>query len=876
MTNRSTVILSVFSVIALSIILATAIIPSYSQQPVILFEELQSITPTGAAANDQFGISTALYDNTILVGAPFNGTGAAYIFESGSNGDYTQTTKLTASDGAADDRFGRSVAIYNGTILVGAYEDDHSGNYYAGSAYVFEKDANDNWTQIQKLVSSGSSNNNVYERFGISVSIHDGIMVVGAHKSSGASGVQYGAAYVFESINGTWTETAKLTAADGAAYDHFGRSVYVYDGTIVVGSYKDDDNGADSGSAYVFENTNSTWSQTAKLTAADGAVGDLFAYSISMHDDIILVGAPESGPNFLGSGAAYAFEKDANGNWSQTAKITTTSDLSGSTVGHSVSVYDDIATISTRSGAAYAFEQNSDGTWSQLTRLVPSGDTSDNNFGYSAFISDGTILAGAPQDDFAGSDLGALYVYSVGPDTEPPAIILNGDDKVILGINGTYTESGATVTDNDPDYSSSVTVGGDTVDTTSGGIYTVTYTAQPDASGNIPVPQNRTVVVVNYITESEKLTASDGEDGDHFGRSVGMDGDIAIVGASRGDDAGAAYSFILNSTSGSWVQTDKIVPLDPTLYDHFARSVSVDDSFLIAGSSRDDDDGLNSGSAYAFEYNPINNTFAQHTKLTADDADANNYFGYSVSLYDENAIIGAPLRDETDEESGAAYVFMYNETSDTWGQYAKLAPTDGEENDHFGWSVSIWEETILVGAYHDDEADLNSGSAYVYEKDSTGTWVQQAKLTASDGQAHDWFGFSVFLNNQTAIIGASEHINAGIDTGAAYIFDFNSTDSTWSQTQKLTASDGESGDQFGYSVGLVNEMLVVGANGDSSAYVFELDNTGTWVQTRKLIASDAEDGDALGISVALSYDSIFVGATLSDSGKGSAYVYPTD
>ena len=192
--------------------------------------------------------------------------------------------------------------------------------------------------------------------------------------------------------------------------------------------------------------------------------------------------------------------------------------------------------------------------------------------------------------------------------------------------------------------------------------------------------------------------------------------------------------------------------------------------------------------------------------------------------------------------------------------------------------LHVHEDIIIIGAYHDDDTELNSGSAYIYEKDSSGVWVFSAKLTGSDIEAHDWFVFSVSLHDEIALVGASQQS----DGGAAYVFVQNETDGSWTQTQKITANDGENSNGFGYSVSVYDEILVVGANSDDysgtasgAAYVFEQDSTGEWVQIAKLVASDGNDGGTLGVSVELDVDILFVGA-LSDSEIGVAYVFPTD
>ncbi|MSQ08671.1 MAG: hypothetical protein EXR44_05165, partial [Dehalococcoidia bacterium] len=203
----------------------------------------------------------------------------------------------------------------------------------------------------------------------------------------------------------------------------------------------------------------------------------------------------------------------------------------------------------------------------------------------------------------------------------------------------------------------------------------------------------------------------------------------------------------------------------------------------------------------------------------------------------------------------------------TWTQQQKLTASDGAANDFFGYSVAVSGDTAVVGAWGDDSA---KGSAYVFTR-SGSTWTQQQKLTASDGAAIDYFGYSVAVSGDTAVVGAY-----GDDSykGSAYVF--TRSGSTWTQQQKLTASDGAANDYFGGSVAVSGDTAVVGAYGDDSekgsAYVFTRSGS-TWTQQQKLTASDGAANDFFGWSVAVSGDTAVVGARSDDSSKGSAYMF---
>ena len=231
---------------------------------------------------------------------------------------YSTQVKLTDNDGAADDNFGLSVAISGNTAIVGASSDDDNGAG-SGSAYLFQRDSSNGfWYQYLKLTAADGA---VLDGFGISVAISSDAAIVGAYGDDD-NGNSSGSAYIFQRDAGGWIQVQKLTAADGAAGDSFGYSVAISGDTAIVGAYYDDDNGADFGSAYIFQRDAGAWSQVQKLTAADGATEDFFGYSVAISGDAAIVGAYRDDDNGSNSGSAYLFQRDSsNGFWYQYQKL---------------------------------------------------------------------------------------------------------------------------------------------------------------------------------------------------------------------------------------------------------------------------------------------------------------------------------------------------------------------------------------------------------------------------------------------------------------------------------------------------------------------------------------------------------------------------
>ena len=374
-----------------------------------------------------------------------------------------------------------------------------------------------------------------------------------------------------------------------------------------------------------------------------------------------------------------------------------------------------------------------------------------------------------------------------------------------------------------------------------------------------------------------KLTASDGENGDFFGYSVSLSGDYALMGAFLDDnnevDTGSAYVY--RREGATWVEEVKLTASDADRQDRFGVSVSLNGDYALVGAHWDDDNGVDSGSAYV--YRREGSTWVEQAKLTASDGAQGDEFGVSVSLNGDYALVGAHWDDDNGNNSGSVYV--YRREGSTWVEEAKLTASSGAQEDGFGASVSLNGDYALVGAFLDDFNGVDSGSAYVYRREGT-TWVEEAKLTASDGTEGGRLGISVSLNKDYALVGAFLDDFNGVDSGSVYVYKREGT--TWVEEAKLTASDGAQGDQFGVSVSLNGDHALVGArlnddNGSNSgsAYVFRKENN-AWIEEVRLISSKVSTDDRFGVSVSLSEDHALVGAYRDDdtgTDSGSAYVY---
>jgi hypothetical protein len=255
------------------------------------------LLPPDASAQQSFGLSVAIAGPTAVAGAigdADNGplSGAAYVFD--WRGAWQPTQKLTPGDGAADDRFGQSVSLSGGTLLVGAYRDDDTASN-SGSAYTFTRRGN-RWEEGAKLLANDGASG---AAFGYSVALGGDLALVGApfHGS--------GAAYAFERRGNRWEQAPSIVGSDSAAGDQFGRAVGIQGGTLLVGAPNASEAGISGGAAYSFVRARGAWTESAKLTASDAANGDNYGISVAPFGTTALVGAWAQGDNGTYGGAVY-------------------------------------------------------------------------------------------------------------------------------------------------------------------------------------------------------------------------------------------------------------------------------------------------------------------------------------------------------------------------------------------------------------------------------------------------------------------------------------------------------------------------------------------------------------------------------------------
>jgi len=362
------------------------------------------------------------------------------------------------------------------------------------------------------------------------------------------------------------------------------------------------------------------------------------------------------------------------------------------------------------------------------------------------------------------------------------------------------------------------------------------------------------------LSPAEDPTGSNG-----FGFPVGISGSTIVVGASFDPPglSGAAYVFVRDGLN--WVQEAKLKPSDLQPNAFFGTAVAIDGERMVVGAPFIHFDFRGLGFAYVFRRE--GDTWIEEAKLVSSDSHEGDSFGHAVDIHGDWLVVGAPLDGFVIAEP-AAYVFQRQGTQ--WIERARVTADDPTSWSDFGWSVAIDDDLLVVGAPVDDGSELNSGTVYVFRRDGI-AWILETKLDASDAAPGDAFAWSVYVDGDLLVVGAPGDDDAGAVSGSAYVF--RRSAGLWSEESKLTAYDGFTSDEFGYAVGASTGTIVVGArlNDDSakdsgSAYVFT-DNTDSWELWGKLVASDAHVGQHVGNSVALD-------ALCSVIGAGrAAYVY---
>lgn len=770
-----------------------------------------------------------------VIGSPGGDPGYAFLYDAATGSFFTSL--IHSDEPQLNDGFGSSISIDNGVVTVGVPADDDNG-LDSGSAYVFNAATG---AQLAKLL---PSDGDVGDRFGSSIAISNSLVVVGASRNDD-NGLDSGSAYVFNASTGA--QLTKLLPSDGAAGDFFGTSIAIQNGIVAVGARYDDDNGADSGSVYLFDAA--TGVQLAKLLPDDGDADDLFGCSIAIENCVVAVGAYGDDDNGTNSGSVYLFDTTTG---AQLAKLFPSDGAAEDHFGRSIGIGNGVVAVGASgyesypggpasAGSAYLFNTT---TGEQLAKLLPSDGAPGDHFAWNIAIDSGVVAVVASYDFHDGFGLGSVYLFTLPP---PPTI---HEDLKLLPYDGAPNDS----------FGNSIAI--------DNGVVAVGAAQNSDygtESGSAYLFDTATGV------QLLKLLPSEGAQYDNFGASIAIANGVVAVGVPGDDDNGfgSGSAYLFDAATG--VQLVKLRPNDGGAADFFGSSIAISNGVVAVGAYGDDDNGFDSGSAYLFDAA----TGAQLIKLLPDDGSAYASFGNSIAIDNGKVAVGAYYDDDNGVLSGSAYLF----NAATGEQLAKLLPNDGAAEAVFGFSIDIEGNFVVVGSVHGafpgGDNSCNNGAAYLFDA-STGTQI--SKLLPTDGAQGDDFGISISIDNGLVVIGARFDDYDGFDSGSAYLFDAT----TGTQLVKLIPSDGGVGDRFGQSIAIDNDVVVIGSVGDDengfssgSASIFMLPPPAV-NQDLKLLPKDGAANDSFGESIAIDDGVIAVGMPYSDDSgldSGSAYLF---
>ena len=728
--------------------------------------------------------------------------------------------QFDANDGISNNFFGGALAFNDTHLVVGAQFDNTNGTN-AGAAYLFDTQTQTNLFTL--LAPDGQAG----DLFGKSVAIYNDLIVIGSENNHQDLGEQAGAVYLFDATTGLLIE--KITPDDALDFNRFGFSVAVNEEFIVIGAYSDDNIFLNSGSVYLYDTT--THQLVTKLVGNDPLSSRNFGSSVAIHEQTLAVGAISDDEIDNDTGAIYIFNLAT---MTQSHKLVPKDIGIGDQIGSNVTLTDGLVafgvplsdTNGDDTGVVYIF--NTD-TGSQEQRFFPSNQSPDDRFGYSVSMDDEFIIIGARKFDFDDfpydeTNAGTAYVFDTSTGLQLARLV---PDEIFDSAGDSVGEAVAI-------HNGIVMVG-----------------ALHNNEHNLSAGTVHLFNIQGLTFTDWAYYPDDFEFPNKFGHSIAVDSHYMVVGAPH-DQAGAlrggaAYIFDTNTNQ----LLHQLIPPGVGFNMQYGTSVSINNKIAAIGAPLTFVDGnQNAGKVYLYDVDTGNLIHI----LSAADPEIGALLGHSVSIHNGIVVTGAYGHDENGSSSGVAYTF----DAISGQQLAKLVPLDGDQNEHFGSSIAVHSNHVIVGAVFGDNSANATGAAYLFNA-STGT--QLNKIVSLDPGSLDYFGQSVAINNNTIAVGAARKHSGINDSGSVYLYDRKSR----AQIAKLEASDPTAQAQFGWSVALNDTQLLVGirrpefpSESPDKAYLFDLDSLS---QLTTILPTDGTIGDRFGTAVALTNSIAAIGAS---------------
>lgn len=379
------------------------------------------------------------------------------------------------------------------------------------------------------------------------------------------------------------------------------------------------------------------------------------------------------------------------------------------------------------------------------------------------------------------------------------------------------------------------------------------------------------------FSQTSKIVSENREGRAEFGTSVALSENFAIVGASRETSAsGAAYIYAKNSQE-TWDFSQRLEADDPNAGAEFGGGVKIANDYLVVAAGRADVNGtIRAGALYVYDYQ--NNNWEFSTKIVASDLSGDAKLGInptSLDVQDNTIIAGAP-----GENSWTGSVYVFTKVNGVWEETQKIMSPNPLANDIFGIGVSISNNQLLIGA---QGVNNRRGVAYLYTKNANGIWEYNQTISASNGEVDDYFGNSVTIEDNTIVVGS---YGADLEVGTAYIFEKNSQ-GTFEELQILYPNPSTDRVQFGWATDINQDYIAITAphiygNEVGEVYFYKIDATGSWVEDQIIQGNDTAAEDFYGWSIAMNDSEMIVGSPREDhdingnnemGDAGSAYIF---
>ena len=677
------------------------------------------------------------------------------------------------------------------------------------------------------------------DNFGIAVASAGDVAVVGAYGdtqvAAGATfGVAQGAAYVFEKVDGNWLPLQKLVPQPiGASGDNYGVSVALVDDVIAIGApRRDPDSRFEAGSVFIYGRSAEGYLLRQILTPAFPEAEQRFGAALALWQDYLAVGAP-----WADGGRVDLYRRDGGGN--------------------------------------YALERS-------LFALPGDGNA---RFGAALAMANGDLLIGAPEAADGGavyrsvhngagwSDAVRLSLAAVADEELGAALALDGD-LALVGAPGSAAGTARILTLVQGQWSQT-----DVIDVAGGSPgdrfgSALVLDASRAAIAAVGALHSEGVVHVYdragaALVAASQLDIADGGLAKRFGVSLAFGSDGLLIGADLdrvGPNRGQGTARWFQRGANGYAQTAQLDSGDGAIYDRYGTAVAVDgDIALIGAYLEDTEDGADAGAAHWFERNA--GEWQYGGQLRAPDAAIEDRFGIAVDVDSGRMAVGA-FWDVIGNNVDQGSVYLYRREGSDWVFEQKLVASDGRQRDYFGFSLSLDGDRLLVGARGASVPALEQGVAYVFSRGAEG-WQQQARLDLPFANGFAYFGASVALVGNLALIGApGATVAAGpVNAGAAFVF--VARDDSWSLLSTLQAPQPQANSAYGFAVAADPDHWLIGAfqegfAGQGAAFVYRSSDAGLDGELR---AAFAQPGEALGISVAVQGGTAVLGAPGYDLGQ---------